>query len=102
MIREEAQAGRGLVTTERMALRIVSLLILVAAVSVFVLWSANPLGSGSETTFALYLAVDLIAVAMISYIQRSVSREGRMGRLPVITGCCFIMFLVVAGLYLLA
>lgn len=89
------------VATERMAVRIVSLLLIVAAVSVFVLWSANPTGSGSETTFALFLAVDLVAIAMISYVERSVSEQGSIGRAPLIAGCCFVLVLVVAGIYLL-
>ena len=97
----EAQLSeRNTVVTERMSLRIVSLLLLVAAFSVFVLWSVNPVGSGSESTFALFLAVDLIAVAMISYIDRAVSREGRISRAALIAGCFFIGLLVVGALYL--
>lgn len=89
------------VVTERMAVRIVSLLLIVAAVCVFVLWSANPMGSGSETTFALFLGADLVAVAMISYVQRSVSEQESISRAPLIAGCCFVLVLVVAGIYLL-
>ena len=100
MIGERLASGRGNVVTERMAIRIVTLLLLVAALSVFVLWTVNPVGSGSEATYALYLAVDLVAVAMISYVQRAVSREGRMSRAPLVAGCLFMIFLVVAGLYL--
>ena len=102
MIRERSVSERETIVTERMALRIVSLLLLVAAISVFILWSANPLGSGSETTFALYLAVDLISVAMISYVERAVAREGRMARAPLVAGCCFILILVLAGIYLVS
>ena len=90
------------VVTERMALRIVSLLLLVAAISVFILWSVNPVGSGSESTFALFLGVDLVSVAMISYVERAVAREGRISRAPLVSGCCFILILVVSGLYLLS
>jgi hypothetical protein len=99
MSRNEAPSEGELATTERMAIRITSLLLIVAAASVFVLWTVNPVGSGSETTFALYLAVDLVCVAMISYIERAVSRDGRMARAPLIAGCCFILFLIIAGLY---
>jgi len=97
----EAEASeRGTVVTERMGARIVALLLVVAATSVFMLWSVNPVGSGSESTFALFLAVDLVSVAMISYVQRAVSRESRLARAPLIAGCCFVLFLVVASLYL--
>jgi len=101
MIGEESVSERNVAVTERMGLRIVSLLLLVAAISVFILWTVNPLGSGSESTFALFLAVDLVSVAMISYVERSVSREGRMARAPLIAGCCMILFLVFTGIYLL-
>lgn len=89
------------VVTEKMAVRIVALLLLVAALCVFVLWTVNPIGAGSENTFALFVGGDLIAVAMISYIQRSVSENGRIGRVPIIAGCSFIVFLVAAAFYLL-
>lgn len=99
---EKSVSDRNTIVTERMALRIVSLLLLVAAISVFVLWSVNPVGSGSESTFALYLAVDLVSVGMVSYVQRAVAREGRISRAPLAAGSFFILFLVVAGLYLLS
>jgi hypothetical protein len=89
------------VVTEKMGVRIVALLLLVALLSVFVLWTVNPVGPGSESTFALYVAVDLVSVAMISYVQRSIISDGRIGRAPLIAGCCFILFLVLAGFYLL-
>jgi hypothetical protein len=89
------------VVTERMGVRIVALLLLVALLSVFILWTVNPVGPGNETTFALYVAVDLVAVAMISYVQRSITGDGRIGRVPLIAGCSLILFLVLAGFYLL-
>jgi hypothetical protein len=89
-------------TTEKMAVRMVALLLMVAALSVFVLWTVNPIGSGSENTFALFVAVDIVSVAVISYIQRSVSERDRIGRFPVLAGCLFMVFLVAAAFYLLA
>ena len=90
------------VTTEEMGVRVVALLLMVAALSVFVLWTVNPVGSGSESTFALFVAVDIVSVAVISYIQRSVSERGRIGRVPVLAGCAFMVVLVAAAFYLLA
>ena len=84
---------------ESMGTRIVALLLLIAAVSFVVLWTANPIGSGSETTFALFVAVDLVSVAMISYVQRSITFDDRIGRVPLIAGCCFIIFLVLTNFY---
>jgi hypothetical protein len=90
------------VVTERMGVRIVALLLLVASLSVFVLWTINPVGSGNETTFAIYLAIDLIAFALVSYIRRRITDDGKIGRVPLIAGCCFILLLVFVGFYLWA
>jgi hypothetical protein len=100
MMDEGAPTAKDVEVTEKMGVRIVSLLLLVAAASVLVLWSVNPVGSGGESTFALFLAVDLVAVAMISYVQRGVAREGRVARVPLVAGCCFIILLVFAAIYL--
>ena len=86
---------------ERMGIRIVALLLVIASISVFVLWTVNPVGSGSETTFALYLAIDLISVALISYVHRSVTGGDRISRVPLIAGCCFILLLALASFFLL-
>ena len=90
------------VIREKMGVRIVALLLLVASLSVFVLWTINPVGSGDETTFAIYLAVDLIAFALISYVRRRITDDGKFGRAPLIAGCCFILLLVLVDLYLRA
>lgn len=89
------------VVTEKMGVRLVALLLLVAALAVYVLWTVNPVGSGSESTFALFVGVDIISVSMISYIQRSISERNRIGRLPVLAGALFIVFLIAAAFYLL-
>jgi len=102
MIDEQSVSEKNTEVIERMGLRIVSLLLIIAGVSVFILWSVNPVGAGSESTFALFLAVDLVSVAMISYVERSVTREGRMARSPLIAGCCMILFLVFTSIYLLS
>jgi hypothetical protein len=82
----------------RTALRIVALLVLLELLSVISLWTLSPLSSASESTFALMLAVDLVAFAMISYTYR-VSRWGEVpGRVPLIAGCCFALLLLFAGL----
>jgi hypothetical protein len=101
MSSQERPSSPETVVTEKMGVRMVALLLMVAALSVFVLWTVNPIGSGSETTFALFIAVDIVSVAIISYIQRSISERDRIGRAPVLAGCCFIVFLVAAAFYLL-
>ena len=49
---------------------LVLLLLGVQAVAVIFAWLLNPLGAKSEPEFALLLAVDLVAFALISYIGR--------------------------------
>lgn len=98
---EQTSSRTEVAVTEGMGVRIVALLLLVASLSVFVLWTVNSVGSGSETTFAIYLAIDLIAFAMISYVRRRITSDGKIGRLPLAAGCCFILFLVITGFYLL-
>ena len=48
----------------------VILLLAVQAVTVVFAWLLNPLGPKSETEYALLLAVDLVAFALISYVGR--------------------------------
>jgi membrane associated rhomboid family serine protease len=49
---------------------LVLLLLAVQAVAVVFSWLLNPLGPKSETEYALLLAVDLVAFALISYVGR--------------------------------
>ena len=49
---------------------LVLLLLAVQAVAVVFAWLLNPLGPKSETEYALLLAVDLVAFALISYVGR--------------------------------
>ncbi|MDG7013347.1 MAG: hypothetical protein JRN11_02595 [Nitrososphaerota archaeon] len=46
-------------------------LIALQVTSLVVLWLLNPLTQAATDTFALYLSVDLLAFAMMSYIYRS-------------------------------
>jgi surface polysaccharide O-acyltransferase-like enzyme len=82
---------------DEMSLRIVLLLVIVALASVITLWTLNPTGSTSESTFAIYLAVDLVSFAMISYVYRGSKSGDGIGRLPLIAGCAFISVLLFLG-----
>ena len=80
-------------TIDEMGERVVALLLVVMAVSVFLLWTLNPLTSQGQDAFALYLAVDFVAFAMMSYIYRTLSSEGNISKILIIAGCCFIAVL---------
>ena len=83
---------------EKLALRIVALLVLLEILSVYFLWILNPIGGAAESSFAVYLAVDLVAFFMISYLVRSIMEHDQFRRSPIIAGALFIGVLLCAGL----
>lgn len=83
---------------EKLAVRIVALLILLELLTVYFLWILNPIGGSVESSFAVYLAIDLVAFFMISYLVRSIMEHDRFGRIPIIAGASFIVVLLIAGL----
>ena len=83
---------------EKLGIRLVALLVLLEILSVYFLWTLNPVDGTAETSFAVYLAVDLVAFFMISYLVRSIMEHDRFGRIPIIAGALFIVILVCAGL----
>jgi len=85
---------------QRISVRIVALLVLLEFVSVSFLWSLNPVTGQGETLFALFLALDLVAFAMISYVYRVSKRGDSISRGPLIAGCCFALLLLFAGFFL--
>jgi len=76
-----------------LAKRIVALLLLLEAVSVWFLWTFDSIGSNGETSFALFLSADLVSFAMISYTFRALKSDGKFARLPLLAGCAFITLL---------
>ena len=75
---------------EKTGLRIVALLLVLEAVSLYALWTLNPVGPAAESVFAFYLAADLVSFAMVSYVYRVVKRDGVFGKLPLIAGSVLI------------
>ena len=71
---------------------LVLLLLAVQAVAVVLAWLLNPLGPKSEAEYALLLAVDLVAFALISYV----GRLGGAGKGPrggyVLAGSAVVLF----------
>jgi len=83
---------------EWLVYRIFALLLFFGVLSVIFLWTLNPVSSQSQTTFAIYLSIDLVVFAMISYIFRVSKWDEDVGRLPVIAGCLALLILLYAGL----
>ena len=47
--------------------------------------------------FAVYLSIDLISFAMISYIYRVTKIGDSLDRIPLLAGACVLLLLVAAG-----
>jgi hypothetical protein len=83
--------------SERMAVRIVYLLVIVGFASSLVLWTIDTSLASGESLFAVYLSIDLISFAMISYVYRVSKTGDNIGRIPVLAGCILLAALLVAG-----
>ena len=53
---------------------LVALLLVLQLVSVLLVWSLNPVGQKSQTSFALLLAADLVAFSIVSHTARTWNR----------------------------
>lgn len=83
---------------DRLTYRIFVLLLLFGLLSVIFLWTLNPVSSQSQTTFAVYLSIDLIVFAMVSYIFRKSKWDEGVRRLPLAAGCLVLLVLLYVGL----
>lgn len=81
------------------ALQVVFLVALQAATT-SVLWLLNPLTQAATDTFALYLSVDFLAFALISYIYRSRKASGAPSQTWLALGYLALIVLLVANLAL--
>ena len=79
--------------------RIVLLLLCLQAVATIFLWSLDALNQVSEGTFALFLAIDLLGFAMISYVYRSEKNSNHPSRNWLLVGCGMILILLFSSLY---
>jgi hypothetical protein len=75
-------------------------LIALQFVSLVVLWLLNPLSQEATDTFALYLSIDLVGFATLSYIYRSRRHERAPVQAWLAVGYLAIMILLVSNLML--
>ena len=80
--------------------RIIILLLSLQATSIVFLWTLDALNQISEGIFALFLAVDLISFAMISYVYRVEKLQQIPSRGWIVIGCILILILVFSSLFL--
>jgi membrane associated rhomboid family serine protease len=78
--------------------RVLVLLLLFGLLSVVLLWTLNPVSSQSQTTFAIFLSIDLVVFAMVSYIFRVSKWNEDVSRLPLLAGCTVLLILLYIGL----
>jgi predicted membrane channel-forming protein YqfA (hemolysin III family) len=78
--------------------RIVGMLIIVMAVTVYFLWALNPIDKNAEAVFAILLAIDMVAFMMTSYIYRTYKSGEQFSRALLIGSCAMILVLVYASL----
>ena len=83
--------------TEQTAVRIVGLLVILGFASSAALWTIDTALPSGESLFAVYLSIDLISFAMISYIYRATKMGEGIGRLPLFAGCAMLLILLAAG-----
>jgi len=87
-------------STSGYATRIVGLLVVVEAASVFLLWTINAVGQTDEGLFAIYLAIALVSLAMISNVYRSYMSGRNLDRVFLLAGCVLILIFIFSGLAL--
>ena len=76
------------------------LLLSLQVVSIVFLWTLDALNQISEGIFALFLAVDLISFAIVSYLYRSEKMREIPSRAWIVIGCVLILVLIFASLFL--
>jgi hypothetical protein len=95
---EEAYNAATASASEWMALRIVALLLVVSAVSVFGLWTLSTYSVNGESLFAVYLSIDLVSFAMMAHVYGVAKSGDDFRRVPLLAGCFMLVFLVVVAL----
>ena len=85
-------------TLSQYSTRIVGLLLIVEAVSVYFLWTLNSVSQADQAVFAILVAIDLVSFAMISYVYRTYKSGDQMNRGLLIVACCAILVFVYVGL----
>ena len=78
--------------------KIVGLLIIVMAVIDYFLWWLSPVNQNGEAIFAIFLAVDLVAFMMISYIYRTYKSGDQFSKALLIGSSAMIIVLVYVSL----
>lgn len=80
--------------------RVTLSLLLIQAISVVVVWTGNSLGTVGQEVFTLFLAVDLVAFALMGEVYRSAIRHAPLSRGVLAAGSLFMFVLLAATLFI--
>lgn len=79
---------------------VIAILIIIQLVSVVYLWSLSTVGLSAERLFALFLGVDVLSFAMVSYSYRSYRKDESPKALWLGIGAIILVMLMVSGFVL--
>jgi hypothetical protein len=80
--------------------RIAASFLLLQFITMFFLWTLSVFNATTERLFALFLSIDLISFAVISYLYRTAKMGDNVNRLWIILGSGIIVILLFASLIL--
>ena len=78
---------------------VVSLLLMLQAVSALYMWTITILGTLSAEGYAIFLAIDLLSFAMVADIYTHEKWEGAINPAWIIIGAIGLIILLVSSLY---
>lgn len=81
--------------------RIIILLLALQVLSTGFLWTLDALNEISEGIFALFVAVDLLSFAMISYIYRSEKLNSPPSRVWILVGSFLLLSIIFSSLIIM-
>ena len=79
---------------------IVTLLLILQAVSVAYLWTLNPVGGSASGLFAVFLAVNLLSFSLVSYLYTHVKWREEIQGVWLLVGALGLVILLLTGLFL--
>ncbi len=83
----------------KLSARIVIMLLALQVVSTVFLLTLSPIGKVNTEIFALYVAIDLLAFAMVSYIYRMEKSDETISRVWIIIGGLMFVVLLFSSLF---
>lgn len=87
-------------TLKSYSAQIMGLFLMIEAFSVYFLWALNPTSKIGEGVFGIFLGIDLVSFAIVSYVYRVYKRGDELNRGLLLAGCIMILVLIYSSLAL--